>query len=556
MCKYALISVYDKQNIRQVAESLLRQDYHIISTGGTYNTLVSDFPGANIHQVSEITGFPEILEGRVKTLHPRIFGGILCRRFVNQDVLDVDSFFIDVVVVNLYPFESQPGMEMIDIGGVSLLRAAAKNWHHVVVVSDPKDYSILVDSPVSKIGELDRYYLANKVFDITARYDSMIRNYFSRSFDLKYGLNPYQKNARITPPSGTTNPLQVLNGRPGYINILDALGAWQLVREARIALGGDKKVATSFKHTSPAGVGTDRPLTDHERRVWLVHPEDTLSEMSTAYIRARNGDPLSSFGDFVACSHTVDLSTAIQLRREVSDGVIAPGYDEAALNILRQKKNGNFIILKMDLFYNPTELGITQETRQVFGFELNQDRNHAEITKEMFSIQDPTLTNQEVEDLVLGNITLKYTQSNSVCFVFHGQVVGIGAGQQNRLDCVKIAAKKATTWFFRKCDQQAFDALNEGKRNKMKRQEIVNHVYKTIEPKVIKGPVMRDPGVILCSDAFFPFRDNIDYLDTMFCNGVTIVCQPGGSISDADVQKACNETNRKMLTTGVRLFTH
>ena len=553
MCKYALISVFDKQNIVEFAKVLSQQGYHIISTGGTYEILKPEISSDKIHHITSITGFPEILNGRVKTLHPKIFGGILSHRTCANNVV-LDSFAIDIVVVNLYPFEKEQSIETIDIGGVSLLRAAAKNWKHVISICDPSDYDVLKTMHLKDIGDKKRHWFATKVFNHVEQYDREIRNYFRIPIQLKYGLNPYQKHATLIQPPNIS-PLQIINGTPGYINMLDALGAWQLVRESYDALNG-REVVASFKHTSPAGVGTGRMLTPHERTVWLIPETDELSPIACAYIRARNGDPLSSFGDFVASSHSVDESMARQLRREVCDGIIAPGFSDKALDILTRKKNGNFIIVSMDPSYNPDNFENTKETRQVFGFELTQERNNTKITSEIFTKQDSTLTLQETEDLILGNIVLKYTQSNAVTFVFHGQIIGVGAGQQNRLECIKIAAKKATIWFLRKTDPKALDALNIAKTKKYKRQEIINHVYQTLEPKILKGPLLREYGIIVCSDAFFPFRDNIDYLNPTQCSGIRIICQPGGSIADNDIYDACEESGRKMITTGIRLFTH
>lgn len=549
--KFALLSVFDKHRIVDLAICLVNQGYEIISTGGTFDVLKPVLPNGKLHQVADISGFPEILDGRVKTLHPKIFGGILCRRDHSKDVSDVDSFFIDIVVVNLYPFEKLQTTDMIDIGGVALLRAAAKNYKDVVAICDANDYDLLLRQPIADLDEPQRFLLAAKVFKRVSEYDTEITRSFTTRIDLKYGLNPHQHQARLFAPAAGQSPLQVLNGRPGYINLLDAFGGWQLVREACAALDG-LEVVTSFKHTSPAGVGVGRQLSDHERDVWLVPQDEELSDVASAYVRARNGDPLSSFGDFVASSHIVDVSMASQMRREVCDGIIAPGYTPGAVEILMKKKSGNFIVLQIDPGYVPNAI----ETRQIFGFEFVQERNNAEISADIFSKQDRDLTTQEIQDLVLGNITLKYTQSNSIVLVFQGQVIGVGAGQQNRLDCVKIAAKKATAWFLRRHNDIVLKTLQEVKQTKLKRQEIINLVYEKMDPILNLGPQLQESGIVLCSDAFFPFRDNIDYLDPSNCSGVTIVCQPGGSIADKQVSEACQETNRKMIVTNIRLFTH
>ncbi len=545
--KYALISVYDKANVTSVAETLLNQGYKIISTGGTYKVLKQAFP--EIQKVSDFTGAPEILGGRVKTLHPRVYGGILSRR-TGADCADYTDVLIDVIIVNLYPFQKEQTIEMIDIGGVSLLRAAAKNFLHVVTICDPADYNILEQR---KISELDKFNLAKKAFRHVADYDKAISNWFAKETELKYGLNPHQKSAwMIQPVAEAKSPLKMLNGTPGYINMLDALGAWQLVTEACEALDGTTVVA-SFKHTSPAGVGTGRQISCHERKMWMIPFEDELSEAACAYIRARNGDPLSSYGDFVACSHIVDVSMAKQLRREVSDGIIAPAYTPGALEILEKKKNGKFIILEMDTSYVVPE--DFKESRQIFGFELVQERNNAKITADMFSKYNTSL--EETRNLILGNITLKYTQSNSVVFVYEGQVIGVGAGQQNRLDCVKIAAKKASIWFMRQSSLAALSALEQGVVSQMRRQDIINAVYRAVEPTSMQEPyLLQEPGIVLCSDAFFPFRDSIDHLNKRFCSGISIICHPGGSIADQSIREACEESKRRMIVTGVRLFTH
>lgn len=549
--KRALVSVYDKTGISEAVETLISQGYHIVSTGGTYTHLKTECSNTDhIESVVSLTQFPEILGGRVKTLHPKLYGGILSQRSDkdSSELQENNCCDIDIVIVNLYPFSDQPEIENIDIGGVSLLRASAKNYKHVISVCDPKDYHLLKN--VSTISGDTRHCLAQKTFSLVEKYDKDIRVWFAPGFPLKYGLNPHQAYAEILQPVANTTtgqrPLTFLNGTPGYINMLDALAAWQLVREACVSLDG-KEVVTSFKHTSPAGVGTSIPLTLQERKAWMVSSEEEISELACAYIRARNCDPLSSFGDFVACSHVVDVSTATQMKREVCDGVIAPGYTPGAYDILRKKKGGRFIILKMDSSYTPPRNCV--ESRQVFGFELIQDRNAREITRKMFSRYD--VSDQAKNDLVLGNIVLKYTQSNSIVLVYNGQAIGVGAGQQNRLECVKIATRKALVWFMR----QAPSIIEQiqGCRRDMKRQEIINYIYDLLESR---SSSLNIPGVVMCSDAFFPFQDNIDYLTKHGHSGVTVICQPGGSVSDDRVELACKKSGRTMIKTGIRLFTH
>ena len=385
---------------------------------------------------------------------------------------------------------------------------------------------------------------------------------------LKYGCNPHQTPARLLVP-GDPPPLQVVNGTPGFINILDALGAWQLVRELREATGLPS--AASFKHVSPAGAAVARPLTPVFRRAQMLS-EEPLSPIATAYARARGGDRMSSFGDAAAASDTVDVSLARLLSQEVSDLVIAPGYDPEALDILKAKKRGKYIILQMDTDYEPPPM----ERRDAFGFSLEQKRNTAKITAGTFgdivSADDP-LPKDIVETLIVATIALKYTQSNSVCVAYDGQVVGMGAGQQSRVHCTRLACDKADKWFL----QQHPSVLDLRFQPNLSRAERTNIVDQVVLWEQLSAPEIaatlagldQDPnpitrqerfdwignfeGICLSSDAFIPFRDNIDRASR---SNVRFVAQPGQSLRDDEVTAAAEQYGMVMIHTGLRCFLH
>ncbi|MCA9957485.1 MAG: phosphoribosylaminoimidazolecarboxamide formyltransferase [Anaerolineales bacterium] len=389
----------------------------------------------------------------------------------------------------------------------------------------------------------------------------------SNELELRYGMNPHQKPARVYVNEGAL-PIQVLNGQPGFINLLDALNSWQLVRELKQSLG--LPAAASFKHVSPAGTAVAVPLNETLRQAYFVG-ETELSPLATAYARARGADRISSFGDWAALSDVVDVPTAEMLKREVSDGVIAPGYEPAALEILRQKKGGGYRVIQVDADYEPPAI----EERQVFGVRMAQQRNTAVPTIADFTeivTQNKTLPDTAKRDMVVALITLKYTQSNSVCYAYDGQIIGVGAGQQSRIHCTRLAGSKADTWFLRQhprvlalpfreklgrpvrdnsIDQFLLEQLTPA-------EEIIWQQNFTELPTRLTAAEKRDwldqwHGVTLGSDAFFPFRDSIDRAQQ---SGVSFVAQPGGSLRDEDVITACDEYGMVMATTSLRLFHH
>jgi phosphoribosylaminoimidazolecarboxamide formyltransferase/IMP cyclohydrolase len=409
-----------------------------------------------------------MLAGRVKTLHPAVHAGILARNLESdeKDLAEQNINKVDYVVCNLYPFKETvakvnvsipEAVEEVDIGGVTLLRAAAKNHKRVTILSDPNDYAgFLKELEQGEITESSRNRYALKAFEHTADYDTAISDFFRKEYAgngdqylaLRYGANPHQK-----PAAAFTNnaklPFKALSGSPGYINLLDALNAWPLVKELKQALG--KPAAASFKHVSPAGAAIGVPLSEDERKVYMVNDIEGIetSALAQAYARARGADRMSSFGDIIALSDVVDVPTASIISKEVSDGVIAPGYEDAALEILRKKKGGKYLVLEIDPEYNP---GPT-ETRTVYGINLQQHRNDVEISPKSFTTvitpKDGSLPESAARDLSIATITLKYTQSNSVCYAVNGQVVGLGAGQQSRIHCTRLAGDKADNWWMR-----------------------------------------------------------------------------------------------------------
>jgi phosphoribosylaminoimidazolecarboxamide formyltransferase/IMP cyclohydrolase len=410
-----------------------------------------------------------MLAGRVKTLHPAVHAGILARDLASdeKDLADQNINKVDYVVCNLYPFKDTvakinvtipEAVEEIDIGGVTLIRAAAKNHTRVTILSDPKDYASFLDElDHGDIKETTRQLYALKAFEHTADYDAAISGFFRKQYAsdglqqiaLRYGANPHQKPAAAYVKEDKL-PFKVLSGAPGYINLLDALNAWPLVKELKAALG--LPAAASFKHVSPAGAAIGVPLTADERKVYMVDDIEGLenSALAQAYSRARGADRMSSFGDMIALSDIVDVPTAKIISREVSDGVIAPGYEDAALEILKKKKGGKYLVLQMDAEYSPP----AQETRTVYGITLAQHRNDVKISPKSFSSiitpkDSAALPEAALRDLTVATIALKYTQSNSVCYALNGQIIGLGAGQQSRIHCTRLAGDKADNWWLR-----------------------------------------------------------------------------------------------------------
>lgn len=382
---------------------------------------------------------------------------------------------------------------------------------------------------------------------------------------LRYGCNPHQTPARIYQQNGSL-PIKILNGHPGYINLLDALNSWQLVKELRQSL--NLPAAASFKHVSPAGAAVGIPLTEELRQAYLISKSLELSSLASAYARARGSDRISSFGDWVALSDVVDVSTAKLLRPEVSDGVIAPGYEPEALNILQQKRQGNYIIIEIDANYEPASL----ERREVFGIAFEQQRNH--IIPDNKHLQRIVTENREItetarRDLLVGMIALKYTQSNSLCLVVDGQVIGMGAGQQSRIGCTRIAIDKACQWYLRQHPQVLdlpFHNLKRTEKDNLVFEylRLNSRIFEDWNKFFTKPPrklaesdkfewLTNLQNVSLASDGYIPFRDNIDAANE---SGVKYIVQPGGSLRDENIISACNEYGMVMVFSGLRLFHH
>ena len=387
--------------------------------------------------------------------------------------------------------------------------------------------------------------------------------------ELKYGCNPNQKPARIFMKDGEM-PIKVLSGRPGYINFLDAFNGWQLVKELKRATG--LPAATSFKHVSPAGAAVGLPLSETLRRIYFIPAEMELSPLACAYARARGADRMSSFGDWIALSDVCDVSTALLIKPEVSDGVIAPGYEPEALEILMSKRKGNYNIVEIDPSYEPEKL----EQKDVYGITFEQERNELNITDDFFAnvvTENKEMTEAALRDLAISMITLKYTQSNSVCYVKDGQAIGIGAGQQSRIHCTRLAGDKANNWWLRQHEKTLNlpfipTLKNPDRDNAIDRyisdepeDVLAEGVWQTLfteKPEELtkaekKAWLAQMTDVALGSDAFFPFADNID---RAYRSGVKYIAEPGGSIRDDVVIEACNKYGIAMAFTGLRLFHH
>jgi phosphoribosylaminoimidazolecarboxamide formyltransferase/IMP cyclohydrolase len=567
--KRALLSVSDKSGLVDLAKCLAGHGVELLSTGGTAKAMRE--AGLTVKDVSEYTGSQEILDGRVKTLHPKIHGGILAVRGNakhDSERKEADIEDIDLVVLNLYAFEATVAkgssfdtcVENIDIGGVSLssrllfagsqcsvltfrpqpsmLRSSAKNHKYVTIASSPAQYSELLEELNANDGctslSLRRQFAAS-AYALSAAYDSAISSWFmgelggaapvtsrvyKHELTLKYGCNPHQTPAGLYSIVGTGMPFETLNGTPGYINLLDALNAWQLVKELKVATG--LPAAASFKHVSPAGAAVSVELSDVERAVYECSDIE-LTPSATAYIRARNADPMSSFGDFAALSDIVDEATAKVLKREVSDGIIAPGYEPAALEILKAKKGGKFIVLQAHASFQPPSV----EYRELYGMTFQQKRNDAVLTvAKLADVRTKEgLAESAQRDLTVANVAIKYTQSNSVGYSRSGQMVGVGAGQQSRVDCVKLAGRKVKVWHMRFHPKVRGLAFKQG----VKRQDRVNARVRYIEGDItdaerplfeanfdtVPEPLTEQEqmdwmanltGVALASDAFYPYR--------------------------------------------------
>jgi len=390
-----------------------------------------------------------------------------------------------------------------------------------------------------------------------------------KELELKYGCNPNQKPSKIFMADGTELPIEVLNGRPGYINFMDAFNSYQLVAELKAATG--VCAAASFKHVSPAGAAIGTPLSDTLKKIYFVDDME-LSPLACAYAKARGADRMSSYGDFIALSDVCDVQTAKIIAREVSDGIIAPGYDDEALEVLKSKRKGTYNIIKIDPDYKPAAI----EHKQVYGITFEQGRNDLKIDAEMFKnivTENKELPENAIQDMILSLITLKYTQSNSVCYVKDGQAIGVGAGQQSRVHCTRLAGNKADNWYLRQHEK----VLNLPFREDIRRPDRDNTIdvyisddyedvladgiwenFFTVKPEPLTREEKRAwldtlEGVTLCSDAFFPFGDNIERAKR---SGVKYIAQPGGSIRDDNVIEVSNKYDMVMAFTGIRLFHH
>ncbi|RUS18172.1 phosphoribosylaminoimidazolecarboxamide formyltransferase/IMP cyclohydrolase [Endogone sp. FLAS-F59071] len=584
--KIAILSVYDKTNLVILGTELAALNVRLLGSGGTAKALRE--AGLPVGDVSDITKAPEMLGGRVKTLHPAVHGGILARDIEsdNTDLAAQGIEKIDFVVCNLYPFKETiakhgvtiaQAVEEIDIGGVTLLRAAAKNHSRVTILSDPNDYTkFITELKAGEVSQATRNIFALKAFNHTADYDAAIADYFRQQYaqttamlPLRYGANPHQKPAQVYVTEGTL-PITILAGSPGYINLLDALNSWPLVKELKAATG--LPAAASFKHVSPAGAAVGLPLSDVDRKVYQVDDLKDITPLAAAYARARGADRMSSFGDWIALSDVVDVPTAKIISREVSDGVIAPGYEPAALELLKKKKAGKYTVLQMDPAYEPPET----ETRQVYGLNLQQRRNNVQITEDLFSdivSKNKNLPKQAVIDLIVATIALKYTQSNSVCYAKNGMVIGLGAGQQSRIHCTRLAGDKADNWWLRHHPT----VLDFDFKKEVKRAEKSNAIDLFVIEQIGEGterlawesqfntvpqPLTADErrawmrelkDVVVSSDAFFPFSDNIHRARA---SGAQYVVAPSGSVQDQAVIDAIDEHGMVLAHTNLRLFHH
>lgn len=588
--KLALLSVSDKTNLLPLGKKLHEIGLTLVASGGTAKSLRE--AGLPVKDVSDITGAPEMLGGRVKTLHPAVHAGILARLTESdqKDLQKQNYDLISIVICNLYPFiktvskpdvKIEDAVENIDIGGVTLLRAAAKNHSRVTVICDPSDYDKVINeietSSNKDTSAQTRQMLALKAFTHTAEYDNAISDFFRKQYSagvsqltLRYGMNPHQKPAQIFTTLDKL-PLTVVNGSPGFINLCDALNGYQLVKELKTAL--KLPAATSFKHVSPAGAAVGVPLDSVQAKLCQVDDLiNQLTPLSAAYARARGADRMSSFGDFVALSDPCDVATAKIISREVSDGIIAPGYSEEALQILKKKKNGGYCILQIDPTYEPSLM----EHKVLYGLTMEQRRNDAIINNQTFqnivsNVKD--ISEAAMRDLIVATIAVKYTQSNSVCYAKDGQVIGIGAGQQSRIHCTRLAGDKADNWWLRQHPKVIGMKFKKG----VKRAEISNAIdnyvngsigkdmdestwaamYEEVPEKLSENDkkewIKKLSGVAISSDAFFPFRDNVDRARL---SGVTYIASPAGSTNDDVVIQACNEHNIVLCHTNVRLFHH
>ncbi|PSS27780.1 hypothetical protein M430DRAFT_46844 [Amorphotheca resinae ATCC 22711] len=590
--KTAIISVYDKTGLLDLAKGLIKHNVRLLASGGTAKMIRES--GFEVEDISAITHAPEMLAGRVKTLHPAVHAGILARNLASdeKDLAEQNINKVDYIICNLYPFKDTvakvnvtipEAVEEIDIGGVTLIRAAAKNHVRVTILSDPADYpEFLQELEKGEVSERSRKMYALKAFEHTADYDASISDFFRKQYAgdgvqhlaLRYGANPHQKPAAAYTKMGNV-PFKVLCGSPGYINLLDALNAWPLVKELKAALG--HPAAASFKHVSPAGAAIGVPLTADERKVYMVDDIEDLekSPLAQAYARARGADRMSSFGDMIALSDVVDVPTAKIISKEVSDGVIAPGYEDAALEILKKKKGGKYLVLQMDPEYEPSP----QESRTVYGITMTQHRNDVQISPKSFtSIITPKesgpLPESALRDLTVATIALKYTQSNSVCYALNGQVIGLGAGQQSRIHCTRLAGDKADNWWLRfnprvlglkwkkgtkRADKSnAIDLLVSGQLPKAGPERegfesFFDEVPAAFSEQEKEEWLSKLKEVAVSSDAFFPFTDNV-YRSAR--SGAKYIAAPTGSQNDSAVFETAEKLGITFVEQAIRLFHH
>lgn len=585
--KTAIISVYDKTGLLDLAKGLVKNNVRILASGGTSRMIKE--AGFPVEDVSAITRAPEMLAGRVKTLHPAVHAGILARNIESdeKDMMAQGFDKVDFVVCNLYPFKEtiskvnvtvDEAVEEVDIGGVTLLRAAAKNHARVTILSDPNDYPLFLEElDAGEISSDSRNKFALKAFEHTAEYDATIADFFRKQYSedisqlpLRYGANPHQKPAQAFVTKGQL-PFKVLCGSPGYINLLDALNSWPLVKELSASL--NLPAAASFKHVSPAGAAVGIPLSEEEKKLYFVQDIENLSPLANAYARARGADRMSSFGDFIALSNKVDLPTAQIISKEVSDGVVAPGYEPEALDLLKKKKGGKYCVLQIDPDYNPDPI----ETRQVYGISLSQKRNDAVINTSTFReivSSNKNINEQALIDLTVATIALKFTQSNSVCYAKNGMVIGLGAGQQSRIHCTRLAGDKADNWWLRHHPRVLSFKWAPGTKRPDKSNAIDLFVSGNIptegpekeeyESKFVEVPEPFTPqerkewidklqDVAVSSDAFFPFPDNV-YRAVR--SGAKYIAAPSGSVQDKAVIAAANSYDVVYIENNIRLFHH
>ncbi|KAL8979199.1 MAG: hypothetical protein Q9177_006203, partial [Variospora cf. flavescens] len=586
----AIVSVYNKTGLLDLAKGLIQHNTRILASGGTAK-LIRD-AGFDVHDISAITKSPELLGGRVKTLHPAVHAGILSTNSESdeKDLAEQSIDKVDYVICNLYPFKEtiekinvtiSEAVEEIDIGGVTLLRAAAKNHARVCVLTDPQDYAEFLQAlSDGEVTERSRQLYALKAFTHTADYESTIADFFRKKYasdglqhlSLRYGTNPHQKPASAFKKEAPL-PFKVLNGAPGFVNLLDVFNAWPLVKELKQALG--LPAAASFKHVSPAGAAVGVPMTEEEREVCMVNDIEGLSEsgLAQAYARARGADRMSSFGDIIALSDEVDVPTAKIISREVSDGVVAPAYSKEALEILSKKKGGKYMVLQMEESYEPPQI----ETRTVYGIQLQQHRNDIQIhPKQTFGSvlvpkDSPPLPESALRDLTVATIAVKYTQSNSVCYALNGQVIGLGAGQQSRIHCTRLAGDKADNWWMRfhqramnikwkkgtkrpdksnAIDMICSGQLPQSSVEKADYEKNFEEVPTPFSPSERSEWLSHLTGVALSSDAFFPFIDNVLRASR---SGVKYIACPTGSQADQDVFATCEKLGVVFVEQSTRL---